>query len=123
LRYIERKSGAPRIERIALSSNGFIVEIAAAGPGMPSLQTYAWNDVRRAVASKVPEWVGSDECVLIECKTQVIQLTPEVAGYDALLAAAPQVCPGWVHASEWRTRLMALSEGAAHLELFQQRAS
>lgn len=121
LRYIERKSGAPRIERIALVGDGFTVETTAADPGTPSLQTCAWHDVQRSIATKVPGWVGSGECVLIECKARVIQLTPEVAGYDALLAVAPQACPGWLQASEWRTRLVALPDGEA-LELFQQRA-
>lgn len=113
LRYIERKSGAPRVQRITVLPGGFAVASTGESEDNPKVQTYKWSDIKRAVATKVPGWVGSDECVLIECNDRVIQLTAEVAGYDALLDAAPRGCPGWPETAQWRVKLLTVPDGEA----------
>ena len=117
LRYIERKSGTPRVQSVEVVPGGFAVASTGESLDTPSVQTYKWSDIKRAVATKVPGWVGSDECVLIECNERVIQLTAEVVGYDALLDAAPHGCPGWPETAQWRVGLLTLPDGEA-LELW-----
>jgi hypothetical protein len=120
LRYIECKGGTPRVQSVEVVPGGFAVASTGDALDAPSVQTYKWNGVKRAVATKVPGWVGSDECVLVECNDRVIQLTAEVVGYDALLDAAPHGCAGWPETAQWRVKLLKVPDGEA-LELWDSR--
>jgi hypothetical protein len=110
LRYIERKRGAPGVAAVELADEGFVVRLRDERAAPLRVR---WGQVQEAAGVLVPGPIGGEECLLVDCGETTVQLTPDVDGFEAFVAAAARHLPGWKDAAQWRTELIAAGMGAA----------
>jgi hypothetical protein len=121
LRYIDRKRGTPRIEAVEVARDGFTI-IWQAQTDRPTETVHrAWGEIHRVVAMLAPGLVGGEECLLIEVGGSALQLTAEVAGFEAFIDEAAKWLDGWRRVAEWRSALAAAAPGQV-VEVYGQRS-
>ncbi|TKC83115.1 hypothetical protein FAZ69_25845 [Trinickia terrae] len=111
LRYIDRKRRVPRIEAVESTRDGFTVTWQAHTDQPSETAHHVWGDIRRVAAILVPGLLGGDECLLVDVDGSVLQLTVEVAGFEAFIEEGAKRLNGWRPVTEWRLTLAAASPG------------
>ena len=112
---IERKRGqsVPALVAVRSDQHGIMVEMQTAGSNVTTMTTIPWKKVSRVAAVRQPNYVGDDTVLMIEHPGGVIELTPSVAGFDALLNAIELHLNGSKSRSQWQTELIAAEAGVA----------